>query len=244
MPISFVVRRYMWTVSLLVWTAALTAVLVVGPGARLAMRLLAVTAGSAAQGRKTEADEIVGRISADGTIGIFLFVGLFAGFVSVLTYLVVRRWLPSGRLRGLALGVLLLVVMGSRIDPLRADNPDFDLVGPGWLSIVVFSVFALVQGMAVVAVAGRVGRWLPMPSGSVRSLVPHIVLILLIPGFIVLLGAIAVGALAVALSQTPARNVLGARWVSLGGRVALAVGVLVALPGFVAAVADIGSRGP
>src|SRR5207245_616258 len=127
------------TVSLLVWTALITAIIVVGPGARLAMRLLAVTAGAGAQGHKTEADEIVGRISVGGTIGIFIFVGLFAGFVSALTFMVVRRWLPSGRLGGIALGVVLLVVMGSRIEPLRANNSDFDLVGPPRLSITIYS---------------------------------------------------------------------------------------------------------
>jgi len=38
-----------------------------------------VTAGPEAQGRVTEADEVVGRISVDGTLGFVVFTGLFLG---------------------------------------------------------------------------------------------------------------------------------------------------------------------
>ena len=43
------------------------------------MRLLAVTAGPTAQGRITEADQVVGRISLDGTLGFIVFTSLFFG---------------------------------------------------------------------------------------------------------------------------------------------------------------------
>lgn len=43
------------------------------------MRLLAATAGDAAQGRRTEAEEIVGRITTGGSIGFIVFTGLFFG---------------------------------------------------------------------------------------------------------------------------------------------------------------------
>ena len=45
-----------------------TGLLVTGPAVRLAMRLLAVTGGDDAQGRITEAEEVVGSVSLDGTI--------------------------------------------------------------------------------------------------------------------------------------------------------------------------------
>jgi hypothetical protein len=243
-PVSWVVRRYVWTVSVLVWTALITAILVVGPGARLAMRLLAVTAGAGAQGHKTEADEIVGRISVGGTIGIFIFVGLFAGFVSALTFIVVRRWLPGGRLGGIGLGVLLLVVFGSRLEPLRANNPDFDLVGPPWVSITVYSAMALVQGMAVFAVAGRVSRWLPFPGPRFRAIAPHAILLLTIPTVVVPAGVIALGAVAVLLSRTPVAEIVRSTSTLIVGRVVLAVATLAALPGFVSATASIAGRGP
>ncbi|HET7489538.1 MAG TPA: hypothetical protein VFJ85_16545 [Acidimicrobiales bacterium] len=111
-----------------------------GPGGRLAMRLLAVTAGDAAQGRLTEADQVVGRITTGGTIGFVIFNGVFGGLAAGLVYLVVRRCLPAGRLGAVVYGLALLVVVGTTVDPLRGGNPDFDLVGPGWLAALVFSL--------------------------------------------------------------------------------------------------------
>lgn len=243
-PVLVVIRRYVWTISLLLWTTILAALLVVGPAARLAMRLLAMTAGAEAQGLRTEADEIVGRITSGGTIGIFVFIGLFAGFLSALSFVVLRRWLPRGRWGGLILGVLILVIAGSRIEPLRPDNPDFDLVGPGWLSIVVFSAMVLVTGMAVQAIAGRVSRSLPLPGPRVRELLPHAVLVFFVPGFVLAGGAILAGAVVVALSRTHIMELFQSRWVSIAGYVVVGAAAVVGLPGFVSAIVDIAGRGP
>ena len=83
---------------------------------------------------------MVGRISAGGTIDVIVFAALFFGLASGVIYLLIRRWLPTGRLGGLTYGALLLVVAATRIDPLRSDNPDFDIVGPGgwpsWCSVL------------------------------------------------------------------------------------------------------------
>jgi hypothetical protein len=241
---GLVLRRYVWSLSLALWTVASTAVFVVGPTARLAMRLLAVTAGTQAQGMETEAGEIVGRITVGGTIGIFVFIGLFAGFVSTLTYLVLRRWLPAGRLGGLTVGMILLVVAGASVEPLRANNPDFDLVGPGVLSIVVFCAVVILQGMAVTAFAARLSGWLPLPAGSLRALLPHLILLLLIPGVVVLAGAVLLGGICLVLSHTRAAELMRSKQVLIAGRVVIAAGVLIALPGFVGAVTDIAGRGP
>ena len=94
--------------------------------------------------------------------------------------------------------MVLLVLAGSRLDPLRADNFDFALVGPDWLSVLLFAALALFQGMLVVAVAAALSGALPSP---------------------------------VRLATAPRALV--------AGRVAAAVVVLAALPGFVSAVADI-----
>ena len=88
------------------WAGAL----VTGPAVRLVMRLLAATAGDGAQGLLTEAEEVVGNIDLGGTIGLYLFGGIFPGLLSGALYLLVRRWLPAGRLGGLAFGALHLVV--------------------------------------------------------------------------------------------------------------------------------------
>lgn len=70
------------------------------------------------------------------------------------------------------LGLTLLVLAGSQIEPLRADNIDFAFVGPDWLSVLLFVALALFQGMLVVAVAGRLfGGELPARPGGRRPVV-------------------------------------------------------------------------
>ena len=90
------------------------------------------------------------------------------------------------------LGALLLVVAGTRIEPLRADNVDFAILGPPWLAVLSFTAVALFQGLLTVALARRIAT---PPEVPVRALT--------------------------------------------AGRVAVAVLVVVALPGFVGALAEI-----
>ncbi len=168
-----IARRYIWYVTVAVVSGLASGLLVAGAGGRLAMRLLAATAGDAAQGRVTEADQVVGKITVGGTIGFIVFTGLFFGLASGALYLLIRRWLPGGRLAGVAFGGVLLVVAATRIEPLRRDNPDFDLVGPGWLSLLVFAALVVAHGMSVAAVAGRYSLVLPLLSRRGRSVLAH-----------------------------------------------------------------------
>jgi hypothetical protein len=219
-------------------------ILAAGAGGRLVMRLLAATSGEGAQGRITEAAEVVGRISVDGTIGFVVFTALFFGSATGGVYLLVRRWLPAGRAGGLAYGALLLVLAGTRLDPLREGNPDFDLVGPGWLSVLAFSALVLFHGMLVAALAGRISRLVPLLSGDPRAIAGHAPLLLLGPLPPVVVALAVVGALVVL--ATRARPVIAA-WraprLRLAGQAVLVLAVLVALPGFVATVASILGRG-
>src|SRR5687768_14028322 len=73
LPARLVIRRYLWRTALVFGCGAGAGVLMAGAGGRLVMRLLAFTAPEAAQGRITEADEIVGQISMDGTTGFIIF---------------------------------------------------------------------------------------------------------------------------------------------------------------------------
>ena len=144
--VRITVLRYMRGVAVALVGGFWAGALVTGPAVRLIMRLLAVTAGDDAQGRITEADEVVGRIELDGTIGLYVFGGVLPGLLSGAIYVVIRRWLPAGRIGGVVFGSLHLVVAATRIDPLRPDNPDFDLVGPGWLSVTTFGLTCVVHG--------------------------------------------------------------------------------------------------
>jgi hypothetical protein len=244
LPVGLVVRRYLWAVNLAVAAGAGAGIMAAGAGGRLVMRLLAATSGDGAQGRITEAAEVVGRISVDGTIGFVVFTALFFGSATGGVYLLVRRWLPAGRAGGLTYGALLLVLAGTRLDPLREGNPDFDLVGPGWLSVLAFSALVLFHGMLVAALAGRIGRAVPLLSRDPRAVAGHAPLLLLGPLPPVVLALAVVGALVVL--ATRARPVIAA-WhaprLRPAGQAVLALAALAALPGFVAAVAGILGRG-
>lgn len=245
LPPGTVARRYVWYLTVAVVSGVVPGILLAGAGGRLAMRLLAATSGDAAQGRITEADEVVGEITISGTIGFIVFTGLFFGLATGALYLLVRRWLPGGRLGGLSFGGLLLVVAATRIDPLREENPDFDIVGPGWLAVVVFGALALAHGMSVAAVAGRYSRALPVLSRRRRSVLAHAPLLLMAPVAGVVLPVALVGVVAVLASRArPLAAALRSRQFDVVGRAVLAAVVLLALPGFLSAVADILGRGP
>ena len=239
-PVGQVVRRYLWDLNLAVIAGIGAGVVAAGAGGRLVMRLLAVTAGDGAQGRITEADQVVGRISAGGTLGFVIFTALFFGTASGGAYLLLRRWLPAGRAGGLAFGGLLLLLAGTRLEPLREGNVDFDLVGPGWVSVVAFSALVLFHGMLVAALAGRASRAVPLLAREPRAIAAHAPLLLLAPlapvvVLLALLGVIVV----LATRFRPLVAAWNTRRLVPAGQVVLALAVLAALPGFVSAVSGI-----
>jgi hypothetical protein len=238
-------RRYAWHLTLGVSAGAAAGILMAGPGGRLVMRLLAATAGDGAQGRLTEAEEVVGRITTSGTIVFVVFVGIFGGVASGLLYAAVRRWLPGGRLGGLAFGALLLVVFGQILDPLRRDNPDFDVVGPGWLAVAAFGALVLAHGMLVAAVAGRYSRSLAVLSPNRRTWVRAIPLAPLLLFGPIGLGLVAAGAAGLALARVDrVRDAVRSPRTLVAGRIVLTVVAAGAMVGFVATVIDITGRGP
>jgi hypothetical protein len=244
-PVSLVVRRYLWYLAVALLSGAAAGILAAGAGGRLVMRLLAVTAGADAQGQITEAEQIVGRITVDGTLGFVVFTGLFFGPVSGAAYLLLRRWLPAGQAGGLAFGALLLVVAGTRLEPLRPSNPDFNLVGPGWVSVAAFTALVVFHGMLVAALAGRLSRPVPLLAARPGAIAVHapLLLLLVLPGPSVALVLIIVGVVVVLVSRIP--SVVAAwhdRRLLVLGRVTLALITLVALPGFTMAVVDILGR--
>jgi hypothetical protein len=153
-----VVPRAAWYGWLVFSAGLVTGILGAGAGGRLIMRALAITSPASADGRITEAQEVVGEITAGGTVALLTFGGSVTGVAATALYVLLYRWLPSGRARGLAFGLLLLVAFGWWVEPLRRSNPDFDIVGPAWVAIVGFSGLALVMGMLVAAVVGRLSR--------------------------------------------------------------------------------------
>jgi hypothetical protein len=236
--------RFVWYAALVLTGGVFAGITVIGAGGRLAMRLLAVTAGDGAQGRITEAEEIVGRITVDGTVGFVLFNGIFGGILAAALYLVVRRFLPPGRLGGAAFGLGLLIVLGTTIDPLRRENPDFDVVGPGWLAVVVFGAMAVVFGVTLAAVLARLSEWLPLLTMDRRVLVRYAApAAVAAPAFPVTVALVAgcIVVVAVTRFRPLVDAVRSRRWV-VGGRVVTLGLVGVALPHSLPSVIDIATR--
>jgi hypothetical protein len=157
-----------------------------GAGSRIAMRIIAIVAGSDDQGAITEFEATVGKITTAGTMFLVL-AGGFIGVAGGLIYLVLRRWVTdAGPWRGLVFGVLLFATFGSAI--IRASNPDFHLFGSASLNIAMFASIFVVFGLLVAPIFDwvvAVERALPRPSlrpSGLPSLAGHALgLILLLP---------------------------------------------------------------
>jgi len=226
--------RYLRGVAIAMVGGLWAGVLVTGPGVRLIMRLLAVTAGDDAQGRLTEADEVVGNIDLGGTIALVFFGGVLTGLLSGAIYVIVRPWLPSGRVGGAVFGALHLVVAATVIDPLRPDNPDFDLVGPGWLAVATFSLACILHGMAVIAFANRYSHSLrPATRVSVGAVVPLVLPALVVMLFFFSLVPVVLGlALTLVVSRSDrVTRIARSRGALIAGRVAIGVVAVALLPG-------------
>ncbi len=235
-------RLYAWWAAVFMVIGTATGILITGAGGRLIMRLLAMTSPEAT-GRLTEGQAAVGEISLEGTLAFTLFGALPFSFASAALYLLVVPWLPRGGLGGLLLGAVMLVTVSPFIDPLRAENFDFDLVGPGWLAVVAFALLALLQGAALAAIAGRLSRGLELMTRRTwpQTVVPLLLAVVLVPiGAVLAVGGLVTFALPRLLPWF--LDIRASRGGVIVGRILLALAVLAALPVFVGAVVSIWGR--
>jgi hypothetical protein len=169
---------------------AVGGVLAGGAGGRLVMRLLALTS-PASSGMLTEAQARIGEITAGGTLGFFIFVGIPAGVLCTALFAIAGPALPGGRLGGVVLGLVLLVLAGSQLEPLRSDNVDFALVGPDWLSVLAFVVLAIFQGLVTHTLGTRAGVPRTWPRATaIRAAAVAIPTLLALPSFVLAVGDI------------------------------------------------------
>ncbi|MGH9175741.1 MAG: hypothetical protein ACRD1H_15360, partial [Vicinamibacterales bacterium] len=83
-----------------------------GLGSRLAMRIVALTAGRGHYGELTEAEAAVGQMTLGGTLFLLIFAAVI-GVAGGVAWMALRRWFwPAGRWRGIAYGGLLLATTG------------------------------------------------------------------------------------------------------------------------------------
>jgi hypothetical protein len=148
-----------------------------GVGSRVAMRVVALAAGREHYGEVTDADAIVGQITADGT-AFLLFFGTSLGVPGGLLYVAARRWVPgSGIRKGLAFGGLLLLLFGSLV--IEGDNPDFRRFVPSYASVGLFASLFFLYGLIASAIVERLdwGGGSP-PRGRILALGGYAVLVL------------------------------------------------------------------
>ena len=234
-------RRYAWWATVVTVAWAASGILMAGAGGRVVMRVLALTSPDAV-GRLTEAQAHVGDITAGGTLALLVFGALPGAFIAAVLYALIHSWLPRGRLGGAVFGVILLILFATTLDPLRAGNFDFDILGPGWLAALLFSVLVVLHGMLVAAIAGWYSSRLPLhPARPWLAYSPLLAAVLYIPvGILLAAGAVLV---LIGTSILPAAS----RWwtsrsVTWAGRATLVVLVALAIPGFVVSVVSIVGR--
>ncbi len=131
-----------------------------GLGSRLAMRVSAIAAGDHRQGLLTDNGNAVGTITAEGTLALVVFVGLAAGLATGVFLAAMRTVLP-GRFLPLSVSLVLLALGGPFvIDPA---NPDFTLVGNGFLNVAMFAALFPAFGCGALWIAERFDGWLVRP---------------------------------------------------------------------------------
>jgi len=174
--------------------ALVAGVLVPGLGGRLMMRVLAATSSDAAQGRITDAEEVVGEVTVDGTIGLVLFVGGFGGLAGLAFYAVLRRWLPDRSLiAGLVtagIGAGLLARPSGLLEP---ENPDFAILTPTWLALALAVGLIVTFGLVAAVLIDRWSASWPLPGRSVKGVagvLPLAPLLLAVTPGLAVLGAI------------------------------------------------------
>lgn len=124
-----------------------------GIGARSIMRVSAQIDRSA-HGRITEAGEIVGRFTLEGTIGLILFSGIFTGIAVAVLWTLVSGFLPTSPVRRRMAATVTAVALGSRLG-IDGRNIDFRILDPAWLQAALFIVLAGATGLVVVAIESR-----------------------------------------------------------------------------------------
>jgi len=152
--------------------AGITAGVVVGgAGSRLFMRIAGAAGAERAGGATTEAGFTVGEITFGGTLGLIVFVGIFAGIVGAALYVVFRPWLSwAGAWRGVAFGGVLFAVGSATSDVMNPDNFDFVMLGNEALLVAMIVALFVGFGALIDPIAGWLDRRLRAAASSqVRS---------------------------------------------------------------------------
>ena len=165
-----------------------TGLVVGGIGGRVFMRVAAILADDRPFRALTENGNRVGEITFGGTVELLIFIGIFAGALGAVAYVIAEPWLTwAGPLRGLVFSALLLAIASSvAFDP---DNFDFDLLGNDPRNVLMLIALYAAFGPILVAVTGLLARRMPAvdPGEPASSVVGYTVLVALGVPFLLLM---------------------------------------------------------
>jgi hypothetical protein len=139
--------RWAHAIGVAMLAGLVTGALVIGLGGRLAMRISGILGGQTGAGLLTENNNVVGEITAGGTLSMVVG-GAIDGVLLGMLYVAVRPLLtPLGRWQPLAFGVLFFLTFGFTI--IDSGNSDFQRFGPPVVNVALFASIFVVFGMAL-----------------------------------------------------------------------------------------------
>ena len=120
--------------------------LVGGVGGRVVMRVSALL-DSSVEGFTTENGATINEFTLEGTIGLIIFGGVFAGFLVAFVWVIFQRWLPRRRWLRYVATIVVGVALGGRA-AIDGSNFDFVILDP---PLVHAALFALLAGATAAA---------------------------------------------------------------------------------------------
>jgi hypothetical protein len=140
----------------------LASTLVGGIGGRIVMRIAALM-NPDATGLRTENGELVGAITANGTLALIIFGGLLGGLVVGVVWVVVAPWIPGAGWRRWLLAMPVTVALGGffLVDSTNSDFFILALDAP--IVALLLGLVALIGG-AVAWLDEQLERRLPRPG--------------------------------------------------------------------------------
>jgi len=151
---------------------------VAGLGGRLVMRLATILHEDAV-GLTTEAGEIVGRMTLNGTLALMFFNGLGMGLMAGVIWVIVSPWIPGRGLRRAFLTAAAAIALGT--PPLiQRSNPDFDFLHHDPVVVAMLVGLVGLVGFSIALVDGFLEARLPHPSRAIAiSTIAYVAITLL-----------------------------------------------------------------
>jgi hypothetical protein len=162
--IDRMIRRLRW-IAVGGLAAVTSGVLVLGIGGRLVMFLSRLLHPDAV-GRFTENGNRIGEFTVEGTLALLIFGGLAGGLFAGVVWVIVKQWIPDNPfavgLGAVAIGGFLLI---------EADNPDFLILRPPGLDLVLLLALIFLFGVVLHWFDKVFDRRLPARRGPVSTIV-------------------------------------------------------------------------